>query len=311
MGEQENIMTAGGEGAAVEEQKHDTGIDTATEADSASENVVGKSSEDEGAGAEASAAFEDGTGAGTPGGEDEGKGKRDKPDPKTSKTAENAENARRRREQEETRRVEEAKRTARVEAILEALDGVNPFTHAPMKDESDVAIYETMRKMKAQGLDPVADYPRFKAEADRQAEAGRQAAQKEADFIARDRVAFMETYPDVDLDTLIADADFADYADGKVGRKPLAEIYAGYLRLSEKQSAGAKAEAEARAKAAEERAQSAAAQALANARATPGSATGTGGNPEPGFFTKAQVEAMSEADIARHQDAIWKSMQKW
>ncbi len=305
MGEQENIMATGGENTAVEEQKHDTGTETVTGDDSASANAGVSDSGDEGAGAEAAATFEDGEGDGAPGGEK--KGKEDKPG---HKTAENAENARRRREQEETRRVEAAKREARVEAILETLGGVNPYTQESMKDARDVEIYETMKKMADKGLDPVKDYPKYRAEQDRQAEAGRQAAQREADFIARDRVAFIEKYPDVDLDTLIADADFADYADGKVGRKPLAEIYAGYLRLSEKQSAGARAEAQAQAKAAEERAQSAAAQALANAKASPGSAVGEG-SAEPEYFTPEQVDKMTPAEIERNLDKIHKSMRRW
>lgn len=297
MGEQENIMVAEGAEPAAEEQKHETGTETAVEGDSPSENPGDNSSEDEGTGAEASAAFEDGTGG-------KGDGKEDKPD---HRTAENAENARRRREREENSRMEKAKREARVEAILEALDGVNPYTQEPMKDASDVEIYETMKKMEAKGLDPVKDYPKYRAEQDRQAEAGRQAEREQADFFARDRAAFVQKYPDVDLEGLIADADFADYADGKVGKKPLAEIYAGYLKLTEKQGAKARESAQAEVSAAEQRA----AQALANAKATPGSAVGEGGHAEPTFFTKAQVEAMSEAEINRNQDAIWKSMQKW
>lgn len=295
MGEQENNVTVVEE-IAAEEQKNDAGTDNAAEVNSASAEDGDNGSENKVEGAEASATFEDGAGG-------KGDGKEDKPD---HRTAENAENARRRREREENDRMEKARREARVEAILETLGGVNPYTQEPMKDASDVEIYETMKKMEAKGLDPVKDYPKYRAEQDRQAEAGRQAEREQADFFARDREAFVQKYPDVDLEGLIADADFADYAEGKVGKKPLAEIYAGYLKLTEKQGAKARESARAEVSAAEQRA----AQALANAKATPGSAVGEG-SAEPEYFTSEQVKAMSKSEIARNLEKIQESMRKW
>ena len=295
MGEQENNVTVVEE-IAAEEQKNDAGTDNAAEVNSASAEDGDNGSENKVEGAEASATFEDGAGG-------KGDGKEDKPD---HRTAENAENARRRREREENDRMEKARREARVEAILETLGGVNPYTQEPMKDASDVEIYETMKKMAAKGLDPVKDYPKYRAEQDRQAEAGRQAEREQADFFARDREAFVQKYPDVDLEGLIADADFADYAEGKVGKKPLAEIYAGYLKLTEKQGAKARESARAEVSAAEQRA----AQALANAKATPGSAVGEG-SAEPEYFTSEQVKAMSKSEIARNLEKIQESMRKW
>ena len=295
MGEQENNVTVVEE-IAAEEQKNDAGTDNAAEVNSASAEDGDNGSENKVEGAEASATFEDGAGG-------KGDGKEDKPD---HRTAENAENARRRREREENDRMEKARREARVEAILETLGGVNPYTQEPMKDASDVEIYETMKKMEAKGLDPVKDYPKYRAEQDRQAEAGRQAEREQADFFARDREAFVQKYPDVDLEGLITDADFADYAEGKVGKKPLAEIYAGYLKLTEKQGAKARESARAEVSAAEQRA----AQALANAKATPGSAVGEG-SAEPEYFTSEQVKAMSKSEIARNLEKIQESMRKW
>ncbi|MBE6585061.1 MAG: hypothetical protein E7645_00880 [Ruminococcaceae bacterium] len=293
MGEQENIVAVDTETVA-EGEKHVEATDAEAGVDPASADIGDNGSGDGADGAEASETFEDGA---------DGNGTVEKPG---HRTAENAENARRRREREENDRMEKAKREARVEAILEALDGVNPYTQEPMKDASDVEIYETMKKMAAKGLDPVKDYPKYRAEQDRQAEAGRQAAREQADFFARDREAFMKAYPEIHLDSLIADADFADYAEGKVGKKPLAEIYAGYLKLSEKQGAKARESARAEVSAAEQRA----AQALANAKATPGSAVGEG-SAEPEYFTPEQVDKMTPAEIERNLDKIHKSMRRW
>ena len=40
---------------------------------------------------------------------------------------------------------------------------------------------------------------------------------------------FALKHPDVELDDLMKDERFLDYADGKIGRKPLAQIYDNYL----------------------------------------------------------------------------------
>jgi hypothetical protein len=229
----------------------------------------------------------------------------DKPQGKKTQTSkENAENARRRREQEQTQRIEAASRKARVDAIIDALDGKNPYTGEPMKDAHDVAVYETMKRIEKSGGDPVKDFAKASAEDARKAEATRTQADADQKWYAEDLAAFHKAYPRVDVQKLIADPDFREFAAAQVQAKvPLAKIYGGYEKLRAKFQREADQKAEA--------AKDGAARALANARAGVGSKAGEGAPAGKAFFTKAQVEAMSEEEIERHQDAIWESMKKW
>lgn len=248
---------------------------------------------------------EDG-GAGADEEDEEGKTEEgDKPQGKKTQTSkENAENARRRREQEQAQRIEAASRKARVDAIIDALNGKNPYTGEPMKDAHDVSVYETMKRIEKNGGDPVKDFAKASAEDARQAEATRTQADADRKWYADDLAAFRKAYPDVDAEKLLSDPDFGEYAEAQVKAKvPLAKIYGGYenLRAKFQKEADQKAEA----------AKDGAARALANARAGVGSKAGEGAPAGDVFFTKAQVEAMSDEEIARNQEAIWKSMAKW
>lgn len=264
-----------------------------TEAEAEEQEFTDEAEEDGGAGADE---------------EDEEDGKTeegDKPEGKKTQTSkENAENARRRREQEQARRIEAASRKARVEAIIDAHNGKNPYTGEPMKDAHDVAVYETMRRIEKNGGDPVKDFAKVSADDARKAEATRTQADADRKWYADDLAAFRKAYPDVDAQELLSDPDFGEYAEAQVKAKvPLAKIYGGYEKLRAK----FQKEADQRA----DEAKDEAARALANARAGVGSKAGEGTPARNTFFTKAQVEAMSEEEIERHQDTIWESMKKW
>ena len=84
-------------------------------------------------------------------------------DTKPQKT--NADYARERRKQEQ----EAAIKKARNEAIIEALNGVNPYTQEKMEDEADIQEYLTMKEIEKNGGDPIADYSKhLKAKAKEQ-----------------------------------------------------------------------------------------------------------------------------------------------
>lgn len=287
---EENVSGTAAEESHAGDSNNDAGAEgNGQEAGAEGCDFTDEAGEDGGAGA----AEED---KGTDAGEDKGK--------KPQSPEERAKNARRRREQEQKALVDAAKKQARVEAILEVTGGVNPWTKQPMKDAQDVAVYERMRRIEKAGGDPVADYAAATAEDARQAEATRAQAENDAKWYRDDLAAFRKAHPDVDAEALLADPDFNDYAAAQVkARVPLSDIYGGYKRLEAKFSKAA----EARVKAA----QDSAAQAVANAKAGVGSKAGEAAPAGETFFTKAQVDAMTEAEIARNQDAIWKSMQKW
>ena len=222
--------------------------------------------------------------------------------PQTSK--ENAENARRRREQEQAQRIEAASRKARVDAIIDALDGKNPYTGEPMKDAHDVAAYETMKRIEKSGGDPVKDFAKASAEDARKAEATRTQADADSKWYADDLAAFRKAYPRVDVQKLIADPDFREFAEAQVMAKvPLAKIYGGYEKLRAKFQKEADQKTEA--------VKDGAARALANARAGVGSKAGSRQVSDGGFYTRAQVESMTPGERERNMDKIIDAMSKW
>ena len=209
----------------------------------------------------------------------------------TQKGVKSSEHAQRRREAEQ----QQALREARVQATIDALRGINPYTDKPMKDAADVDEFLTMREIEKNGGDPVGDFSEFHKQRERDRVASEEKAAKDREWYASDKAAFIKAHPNVDFDELIRDEDFADYAEGKVGKRPLAEIYAGYTKHTAKM---------------EKNARERAAQKLANAKASPGSLSGVG-TTNTGFFTREQVKAMSQAEIKKNYDNIRKSMKRW
>lgn len=227
---------------------------------------------------------------GTPSGSDGKNGKAETGKKPQSKDT-NAEFARKRREQERQRELTEL----RNKTIIETLGGKNPYTGEAMTDAEDVREYLTMRDIEQKGGDPVTDYAgHVKAQNRAQREKERTEAEQR-EWYDKDRAAFAGKHPDVDLDALISDADFADYSRGKVGEVPLAEIYEGYLRMTAR---------------IEENANRKVAQAVANAKASPGALTGAE-QVEPEFFTRDQVKAMTPEQIDANYAKIRRSMGQW
>ena len=205
----------------------------------------------------------------------------------------NAENARRRREAERQRELDET----RNKAIIDALGGKNPYTDGEMKDAEDVREFLRMQEIEKAGGDPVADYSKHQKERER---AEREQAQKDAEqraWYEKDRADFVAKYPDVELAALIENKSFRIFAEGKVGERPLSEIYESYLAMTGEIEAAAKRTA---------------AQSAANAAASPGSLSG-GGQVESDFVTREQVLAhRGDAKwMNEHYDIIHRSIPKW
>jgi hypothetical protein len=116
----------------------------------------------------------------------------------------------------------------------------------------------------------------------------------------RDVSAFREKYPDVSMQSMMNDTEFMAYAKGRVGKD--GSIYAVYDAY-----AAAKAAEDARV---ELRAREMAAQMQANAKASPGTAVGQA-SEDAEYFTREQVQAMTQAQVHRNYDKIKKSMKHW
>lgn len=265
---------------------------------------VGGAAEGNGGSEESGAAFSEAGGSDGEG--DGGAASGGTTPPKAERTPEDrqrdAEFARRRREAEVERRIEEARTQARADATIAALGGVNPYTHGEMKDAHDVRIYERMRRIHERGGDPVADFAASEAEEAREAaETARQAAESRERY-DRELADFAAAHPDVSVKELLADPDFGEYAEGKIGKKSLSELYDGYNRFVGKFRADADRRVE------EERDRMA--QRVANAQASPGAAS-VGGDPAPEFFTREQVAAMSQSEVTKNLDKIYASQKRW
>lgn len=202
----------------------------------------------------------------------------------------NAENAHRRREQERARELE----AVRIKAIIEAV-GVNPFTEEELKDAEDVEEYLAMREIQKNGGDPLGDFAKYQKKKVREEREAEKAAASERAWYENDRADFIKKHPNVDIAKLIDDSRFAEYAEGKVGVRPLAEIYEGYERLVKHSQNSATEKA---------------AQALANSKASPGALSG-GQTPKSDFYTAEQVRAMSKEEVKKNYDKIIESMKKW
>lgn len=137
----------------------------------------------------------------------------------------------------------------------------NEYTGQPIKDEYDLEVYETMRKIEEKGGDPVADF------ASEMAERRRQEAQKANERVQTEQkyqtelVEFAKEMPDVDLKVLFNDPKFRTFARGKLGVMSLKEVYTDYSTLT----ATAENDAELKAK-----------RIVAKQKASPGSLTGKG-----------------------------------
>lgn len=207
----------------------------------------------------------------------------------------NSENAKRRREAERKAEIEKAEKTARCAAIIDALDGKNPYTGEEMKDQTDVDEYLAMRQIKKNGGDPVMDYAKYQKNKERERAENAEKEASQRDWYQNDLESFEQKHPEANFGELANDPLFNTFAKGKVGILPLSEIYEGFLSLSAEY---------------EKKAKEMAAQLVANSKASPGSLSASKqGNPE--FFTKEQVNAMPEEDIQKNYDKIIESMKKW
>ena len=261
----------GGADAGTADHNQDTGTDNGTETNDSVND----------------AEFEDSDSPGT----DEDNRKTEQDEKARRAKEQNAENARRRREAERQRVI----RQTREQAIIETLNGKNPYTGEEMKDSADVEEYLMMKEIEKKGGDPVGDYSKYRKEQDRNtAREQRERASRE-DWFQKDFEAFCTKYPDVNPESLLADARFRDYAEGKVGVKPLADIYMGYLQFASDT---------------ERQAQEIAAQLLANQNASPG-ALHTTQPPETDYFTLEDVRKMNASEVKKNYEKIRKSMKKW
>lgn len=218
-----------------------------------------------------------------------------KSETKTQTKEQNSKNACRRREAERQAELKRVEAATREKAIIETLNGKNPYTNGEMKDHADVEEYLLMKEIEKNGGDPLADFSKYQKEKQRKKAEETAKESEEKDWYEKDYQNFATKHPEVNLQTLISNEQFQKFADGKVGTKPLSDIYEDFLSIVSEY---------------EKKAKQSVKQALANKKASPGALSST--NPsDSGYFTREQVQAMTEEDVHKNYDKIRASMRKW
>lgn len=170
--------------------------------------------------------------------DDEGDGQKQEDKKPEMTKEERAKQAEARRQREAKEKEEREKRIADEAYLKGQLSAIkkNPYTEEEIKDEYDLKVYELQRKIESEGGDPVKDLPKRLADMDR---AERQKRKSEADAkaesdrkVAEDLADFRAKYPGKEAE--IKSEAFAEFAEGKWGTIPLADIYAKWQSFKKK-----------------------------------------------------------------------------
>ena len=142
-------------------------------------------------------------------------------------------------EREAEKKIEQARKEAYEQGLKQGkvqsyIGRQNPYTGKEIKDDYDVQEYLDMYELDSKGEDPIDGYrelqkQKARDEAERKIKADEEAKQKQ--WYEDDTKDFVEKYSSEKLQELTKDEDFNLFANGKVGKVPLAQIYEDYQKL--------------------------------------------------------------------------------
>ena len=142
-------------------------------------------------------------------------------------------------EEEAKKKIEQARKEAYEQGLKQGkvdsyIGRQNPYTGKQIKDKYDVQEYLDMYELDSKGQDPIDGYrelqkQKARDEAERKIKADEEAKQKQ--WYEDDTKDFVEKYSAEKLQELTKDEDFNLFANGKVGKVPLAQIYEDYQKL--------------------------------------------------------------------------------
>ena len=129
---------------------------------------------------------------------------------------------------------EQGKKIGKVETVI---GKVNPYTNEIIKDDYDAQEYLDMYELEVQGKDPIKDYraiqkEKARAEAEKQIQMTKE--QEKQEWYRKDTKDFVDKYSIEELKKISNDKDFGDFAEGKIGNMPLADIYEKYNKFINK-----------------------------------------------------------------------------
>lgn len=142
-------------------------------------------------------------------------------------------------EKEAEKKIEQARKEAYEQGLKQGkvqsyIGRQNPYTGKEIKDDYDVQEYLDMYELDSKGEDPIDGYrelqkQKARDEAEKKIKADEEAKQKQ--WYEDDTKDFVEKYSSEKLQELTKDEDFNLFANGKVGKVPLAQIYEDYQKL--------------------------------------------------------------------------------
>ena len=145
-------------------------------------------------------------------------------------------------EKEAEKKIEAARKEAYEQGLRQGkvdtyIGKQNPYTNKVIKDQYDVDEYLEMFKLDSEGQDPIDGYrelqkQKARDEAEAKIKADEEAKQKE--WYQKDAKDFVDKYSSEKLQELTKNEDFNLFAEGKIGRIPLSEIYENYQKLVSK-----------------------------------------------------------------------------
>jgi len=198
---------------------------------------------------------------------------------------------RREKERQEKER-QEIERKAYRKGLIEAINGVNPYTNKKIEDDFDVEEYMTMREIEKDGLDPVADYSAYLKKKKRLETAPPTSGVRSQEWLENDARQFLQKYPEVNLETLLDDKLFVKFSDGKLGNQTLARVYEDYTELME--TLNAETDKKIR-------------LAVARSKSSPGSVETGKKTEDSTYYSWEQLQKMSTEEVDKNYDKVMKS----
>lgn len=151
-------------------------------------------------------------------------------------------NIRRKAQEEAQKQIEKVREEAYKQGLEQGkvqsyIGKQNPYTGKNIEDDYDVQEYLDMFELDRQGKDPVNDYrelqkDRARKEAEEKVKAEEKSKQDK--WYQDDTRDFVDRFSAEKLQELSKDEDFNLFANGKIGKVPLAQIYEDYQKLISK-----------------------------------------------------------------------------
>lgn len=150
--------------------------------------------------------------------------------------------ARKQAEKEAEQRIEQARKEAYEKGLQQGkvqtyLGKQNPYTGEIINDDYDVQEYLKMYELDANGEDPIngyREYQKQKAREEAEKKIKKDEEEKQRKWYEDDTNDFLDKYSSEKLQELTKDEDFNLFANGKIGKVPLANIYEDYQKLISK-----------------------------------------------------------------------------